>query len=171
MTAPALIIDFRARRRVSPLGLFILAVGASLLLAAIFLQRDMDDEITRLEYDIAKAKSRLSSPALNSADLDGIDAEYANEVFERLNLSWHDLFASVERVGGDDATLLGLRPEPAKRRVVINGEARDLASVLQYADALETTDFLHSVRLQQHDVDLRNPDRPVRFTLYAEWGK
>lgn len=170
MTAPALEIDFCTKRKPSLLGLAVFAAGSALLLLAIFLHIGLRDELADVERKLGKIETNSSRPHV-VADLSGIDAEYANEVFARLNFSWSDLFVSLEKIGGKDATLLGLHPEGGKRRVVIDGEARDLASVLRYADALEQTSFLSDVQLQQHDIDERNPDRPVRFTLYAGWGK
>jgi hypothetical protein len=93
----------------------------------------------------------------------------ANEVLRQLTLPWQDLLLAVETAGGRNVTLLSLEPDIERGQVKISGEARDMMVLLNYITQLEQQQAFGQVLLQNHQVQLRDPERPVRFTLLAVW--
>ena len=66
--------------------------------------------------------------------------------------------------------LLSLTPNPKKQQMLLTGEAKDLASVLEYIKQLEMQPMLSQVYLQKHTVDVVNAARPVSFSINAQWN-
>lgn len=99
----------------------------------------------------------------------GLEVKQANEVLRKLTMPWEKLFQAVEEAAGKDVTLLALAPDTEKRMVKISGEAKDFDAVLQYiTDLGERKEFVQ-VYLQSHQVQEKDPEKPVRFSLLAAW--
>ncbi len=81
---------------------------------------------------------------------------------------WESLFASLESAGDESVTLLGLQPGASE--IIINGEAKNLAASMDYLNRLQFAKVLVNAHLTQSEIVLEHPQRPVRFTLAAEWG-
>jgi hypothetical protein len=64
---------------------------------------------------------------------------------------------------------LALEPDYDKKQVKISGEANRYKTIMMYISELEKKDEIGSVYLQNHDIRQDDPDRPVRFTLVANW--
>lgn len=97
------------------------------------------------------------------------DIRVAQEVLLRLDQPWDRLFAAVEMAAGDDVALLGIKPDPAKGLVRITGEAKQYDDVLAYARRLEASHVLSDVYLLSHEIQTRDPEQPIRFTVGAAW--
>lgn len=93
----------------------------------------------------------------------------ANEVLRRITLPWDDLFMAVESAAPGEVALLSMEPEAEKRTLKIAGEAKNVKSMLDYIRLLERRPMLHTVTLSNHQVQVNDPHRPVRFTLSAGW--
>lgn len=52
----------------------------------------------------------------------------------------------------------------------IGCEARNIAAMLNYIKRLEQRHEFGSVYLQSHQIQEQDPDKPVRFSLFAVWG-
>ena len=98
-----------------------------------------------------------------------LEVKHANEVLRQLSVPWEGLFQTVESAGGKDVALLALEPDTEKRLVKISGEAKNMAALLDYIKRLENRDVLGTVYLQSHHVQLKDPEKPVRFELLAIW--
>lgn len=81
--------------------------------------------------------------------------------------SWDSLFTSLEGAGDDTVTLLSILPGP--KEVQITGEAHDLGAALDYVKRLQTAPGVANAHLTQSEVVEANPQRPVRFSLAANW--
>lgn len=93
----------------------------------------------------------------------------AREVLLHLDIPWVDLFGAVEASTSADVALLGIEPEPKQEQVRIIGEAKNYPAVLDYARRLEAGAPLSGVHLQSHQIQMQDPERPVRFVLGAAW--
>jgi hypothetical protein len=82
---------------------------------------------------------------------------------------WSELFASAESAAMPDVALLSIESDTDKRRVKISGEAKHLEAVLEYLRFLAARPALADVYLQSHNVQKQDPQRPVRFTVNAQW--
>lgn len=93
----------------------------------------------------------------------------ANEVLRRITLPWDDLFLAIESAAPGEVALLSMEPEAEKRTLKIAGEAKHVKAMLDYIRLLEGRPMLHTVTLSNHQVQVTDPQRPVRFTLVAGW--
>ncbi|MCB1907057.1 MAG: hypothetical protein KDH15_06790 [Rhodocyclaceae bacterium] len=95
--------------------------------------------------------------------------EGAQAVVDRLAIPWGELLAEIEAADGDDVAVTALLPDPDKRLVRIDGQARDLRAMLRYHARLAASPTLASVALINHELVLEDPEQPVRFSLSAVW--
>ena len=152
------------------------------LVAAILASGAAVWQYTQLEAQRADLHLRLQDDSqlseapkpvvLSSEDSEKLreQAKQANAVLKELGLPWPALFALLEQTASPEIALLIIRPDAAKGRIRISGEARNLADVLQYVRDLSTEGTMSDVVLEQHEVVEADPQKPVRFTLSSHWG-
>jgi len=75
----------------------------------------------------------------------------------------------VEGAAGKDVALLAIQPDKHKGEVVIGGEAKDVAAMLNYMRRLNDARQLSEVVLLSHQIEQQDPQKPVRFNLSAKW--
>jgi len=52
---------------------------------------------------------------------------------------------------------------------VITGQAKNMESTLSYIKRLEEIEGLSQVYLLKHQIDQSDPNKPVGFTILAQW--
>lgn len=124
---------------------------------------------TRIQRIKIEAKIGSEKPVVHSAVDRSPEVKRANEVLRKLSAPWDDLFVGLEAASGEKVTLLTLRPDIEKHTVKIDGEAKNFASLMNYITALEGQSVFGPVYLQSHQVQLLDPEKPVRFSLLATW--
>ncbi|MGZ5198619.1 MAG: PilN domain-containing protein [Telluria sp.] len=87
------------------------------------------------------------------------------------SVRWERLFQALEVAASPDVSLLAFDPAPQQRRLRLDGEARDLAALLDYLRRLGSGGTFVQVRLQSHQAVRDDPQHPVRFTVLAHWGE
>lgn len=97
------------------------------------------------------------------------EIRHANTVLRQLTLPWDRLFDTLEASGSKDVALLALEPDPEKGTVKISGEAKNYLAVLDYVRTLKGKPIFDNVELQNHQIQEQDPDKPVRFSLTADW--
>jgi hypothetical protein len=173
----ALQLDFQRTYRPPPwLGHGVL-VAALVALAAMaghyqtlneqirFLQGKAD-QAARLPGHRAAASAPLSELAARAQML---EVKQANQVVRQLGLPWNALFNAVESSGSNEIALLSLEPDLQKGMVKIGGEAKDFDALLNYVKELSTREAFGSVLLQNHQIQRDIAEKPVRFSLIAQW--
>lgn len=167
-------LDFRRRRRPARLpGILLLLAGlaAAAVLGAAYEQtrRDMallEDALAEL----SRAAARRSAPRQpGDVRLLGEQIRRANLVLGQLGTPWDELFSLLESAHNRDIALLAIEPDAARGSVRITAEARQVAAMHAYLGRLRATRKLSQVLLQSHQIQLQDPDKPVRFTLAARW--
>lgn len=98
------------------------------------------------------------------------EIRHANEILRQISLPWEKLFQAVESSVSEGVTLLGMEPDIEKHIVRISCEARNIPAMLDYIRQLEAQHEFSSIYLQSHQIQERDPERPVRFSLVAAWG-
>jgi len=93
----------------------------------------------------------------------------AKTVLSQLNLPWGQLFQDIGASQQNEVALLSIVPDVPKHTIKLSGEAKDLTSVLNYIQSLQRAKSLGPVYLQNHHVETRSAQQPVRFTLLATW--
>lgn len=148
------------------------------LLGAVWLvhyYRALSAEVAHLETLVSRIERKLHpshmAVPMTAADVQRRDAELRNakDAILRLNLPWDLLFQSVEAANSDDIALLGIEPDARKRQVKVSGEAKDFDALLDYIRTLQQSAFLSGVYLEHHQVQDKDPEKPIRFTVGASW--
>ena len=91
------------------------------------------------------------------------------EDFNLLATPWNELLDSIEQSDMPDIALLGLDPSVKKQQVILTGEAKNLATVLQYINKLAQQATLSQVYLQKHKVNETSNEKQVSFSIIAKW--
>ncbi len=170
-------LDFlHSRRPASAFGWLVLVIGL-LVLGALLNWRFMtlapqlqstQTEIVRMKRELlptGPAAARLSDKQLAS------DWVRAAEVAQELGAPWERLFAVLEGAAEQPVTLLTLEIEGSRRDLVLTGEARNYAALLEYYRYLQQQPMLGSAALQTHQVNRQDRDKPVRFRITARWER
>lgn len=152
-----------------------------LSLSALLLFSATTWEYLRLESERTNLQSRMQNdshairtsnapppPEIQKALQDQI--RQANAVLSELGRPWPALFSMLEEVARPEIALLAIRPDAAKGRLRIAGEARRLADALDYTRKLAATGRMTDVVLEEHEVVASDQQRPVRFALSARWA-
>lgn len=171
---PAIDLDYHPPR-FSAAGLALLLAGLLLAVAAIAGYQGAAAEAERWRAELARAQQPPAD--LRAARLPGDDAalqqalQAAAQAAGDIRRPWGELFAAVEAAQTDDVALLSFNPDAARGAVRITGEARRREAVLAYMDRLGQGRVLSNVVLVEDQVQQQDPERPVRFTLTADWRK
>lgn len=172
---PGLRLAFIAKepwRLIGRIGL-VVAICVAGTLGAMY--RNFQIELAAVENDLAKihrasalkAERAAISPDIRSRTAEEVKA--ANGVIRRLSLPWEDLFIAIEGSIDDDVTLISIEPQSEAGQVTITAEARSAQSMTDYGQRLASSARFGDVRIQSHQVQVQDPQKPVRFTLLARW--
>ncbi|MDD2700763.1 MAG: PilN domain-containing protein [Sideroxydans sp.] len=155
-------------------GPLLLGVAALMAMLSMLYLFDLNDSAETVEQKLAlmdrqgkhgmDAQRTRQSPQVLAQEV-----ARANEVLQQLTLPWQELLQAVEAAGDRKVSLLSMEPDLEKHQVKISGEARDMMVLLNYISRLEAQAVFGQVDLQSHQVQLRDPDKPVRFVLLAAW--
>jgi hypothetical protein len=90
-------------------------------------------------------------------------------VVEQLAMPWSPLFNAIERAHTETVALLAVQPDAQRRSVTIIGEAKGYGDVLGYVARLRGEARLKNVYLVGNEIREDQPQRPVAFTVSADW--
>ncbi len=93
----------------------------------------------------------------------------ANTILDQINLPWETLFDSIESAATEQIALLSLQPNVSSRTLRISGEAKNMAELLDFVEALEREHVFENVHLLNYKIKQDNPHRPIIFLLTAAW--
>jgi hypothetical protein len=172
MTRTVMVLDFaRTRPRPNWRGVALLAVGltACALVLADYLQVLSQHDSLDLQLDRVRASHRVVKPD-KAAERVG---DEVNAAVAELSTPWSQLLqeleaASAERSGS--VAVLGIEPDRDKHQVRVIAEARTLPLALEYVERLQKSRALRYPMLENHEVQQKDPQRPVRFQIRAEWS-
>lgn len=172
MSLPALQLDFKQSSRHWPwLGVLLLIVGAAWLAYAANEARVLTGQIdlaeARLEVLAKRGKVQPASPI--DAQVLQQEVRQANDILQQLTLPWNALFQVLESTSEKQIALLAIQPDTGKHIVRLSGEAKDFDALLAYIARLEKSRVLNHVYLTSHEVRTQDAEKPVRFTLVANW--
>lgn len=134
------------------------------------LQRTVDARLSERQ-GLQRVPETAPSAVLAPKDIERQSAELkmAKSVIEQLDTPWGALFEAVESAFDEQATLLNVEPEPARREVRFTAEAKDLPAMQAYVRQLQRSPAFRDAYLASHQVNQQDPLRPVRFTAHARW--
>ncbi|MGE8410008.1 MAG: pilus assembly protein [Pseudomonas sp.] len=170
-----LMLDLIPPRR-GPLSWAPLLLGGALLLASLAWQQHLTQQQAHLQQQIRQAEQQLGLRAADAAPLTSAQSReqsqklaHMQRLAQQLQRPWERLFGLLEGLPQDDIALLSLNPDARKGQVRISAEARDLEAMLAFHKRLEASAELHDVSLLNHEILVKQPERPVLFNLSAQW--
>ena len=172
MSLPALQLDFKQSPRQWPaLGVLLLIVGAAWLAYAANEARVLTGQIDLAEARLEILAKRGKVPPASPVDAQALQQEVrqANAILQQLTLPWNALFEVLESTSEKQIALLAVQPDAGKRIVRLSGEAKNFDALLAYIARLEQSRILNHVYLTSHEVRTQDAEKPVRFTLVANW--
>ncbi len=172
----ALKLDFaRHSSRLRYVG-YVMLIGAVVVaanLAAAYVDLATDLETSELKWrKLKKTQSKESRPAPEKkAEWEQLQAELkaANRVLTRLSMPWDALFQEMEASIDEQVALLSVEPDTEKRELRITAEAKNLGAMLAYMKRLQAIALFKDAHVSSHQIQLQDPQRPVRFMLSARW--
>ena len=164
---------FFADKHIHWLGLMVLLFS---FVAATFTWRSyqnqqntyLENSLLLKQYKQQSAPTKLPDKAVKQS----IPADELKQVQESVNAltaPWNELLLAIEHSKMNNIALLNLEPNYKKQQVLLTGQAKNLAIVLQYIKQLEQQPMLSQVYLQKHSIDAVNPANPVNFSVFAKW--
>lgn len=165
-------LDYQQDRPFHWAGPVLLALALAALSGTVVYYIELNDKAAAWEEKLERIERGHGSPSAGrpvAGEQLAQEVQRANEVLRQLTLPWEELFRTVEAVAGKNVALLALEPDLEKQVVKIGGEARDMVALLNYITRLEEQEVFGTVYLQSHQIQLRDPDKPVRFALLAVW--
>lgn len=171
----ALSLDYRQRKIGHRAGIALLVLVLAGIGGLIYYYREISNEAIHLENLISRIERKLRPSQMAvpvtaaEAQQRAMEVKNANDLLLRLSLPWDQLFESLEAANTDNVALLGVDPDSKKGLIKISGEAKDFDAMLGYIRALQASKFFSEVYLQQHQVQEKDPDKPIHFTLDASW--
>lgn len=172
MSAPAMRLDFAAsgrRRGRAPLVLLVIGV---LCMAGVVLAYQKDRErADGLELRLA-ALSGDGEAVRDVAGASGKSLEELRAAVAELATPWGRLLAELESAAGESrqsVAVLEIEPDREGRQVRIVAESRSLAAAVAFAERLQQSEVLQYPLLDSHEVQVKDPYRPVRFQVTASW--
>lgn len=169
-------IDFGVPRRSWQLllgwGLVLLGLGIVGILAWRSFDLYQKQQRGQADWERLQSVNRAPTTVLPAPETQQKLTEELNKatrVIERLDTPWADLFTAVENAFDTRVTLLAVEPDTERKEVRLTAEAKDLSAMLDYVKQVRTSTVLVSAYVASHQVNIQDPQRPVRFTLLARW--
>lgn len=168
---PKIVLEFQDKQR--PVW-----VGWAMLAIALFVAVDVNVRKSELEEQLAvwRAPRVAAVPvatreSVRQGAAPPIEEQMreASAVLEQLALPWSPLFGSIERAHTDTVALLAIQPDAQRRSVMLIGEAKGYVDVLTYVARLRDEARLTNVYLVGNELKEDHPQRPVTFTVSADW--
>ena len=166
-------LDYAARSRAfSWLGALLLAIAVGVTWKMVDLYAASQAEAQRLEAQIERLERRMGGAGERAPRLDERavrEIRNANQIIGKITLRWERLFEAVQAAGTPRVGLLGMAPDQKTGNVEISGEAADREAMFDYLERLERQPALKNVYLLNHQTNVQDPDRPLRFVVTASW--
>lgn len=170
-------LDFHATPGRPWAAILTLTCGVLLLSAAVVQYQYAARELARLEDALLNGKRAdkktiqqpQSQPTARPTAEQTREMAAARQVMQQLTLPWERLFFEIEAATDKHVALLAIEPDAKKMRITLIAEASSPQEMLNYVKRLEASAMFSDVILQRHELQLKDPDKPVRFTLEGKW--
>lgn len=165
-------LDFVREPETSPVGYVLLAVGLLAAALAIFAHLGLTGQVERYKEMAASVagpqpERKQALPGFVKSEQEAIAS--ARQVVDHLAVPWGRLFGALEQIEEKDVALLTIAPDVQKRQIRVYAEAKNLAAMLSYHKRLEESPVFAVVSLTEHEVQIQDPQKPVRFNITATW--
>jgi len=150
----------------------VLAVLLSLIALGLLLEdNQLVSQIADIEQSAMVLQTHKSNRLVQPTEQDKRKMLVAMGIRDKLNFPWHDFLNSLEVVKQDLVTvnLTIIQPNPAKREVLISGEAPDLKTMLAFVSLMEQQATFYDVLLVNQRRLESNNNNALAFTLKTRW--
>lgn len=167
--------DFQPRSTRPPaLGVIVLLAGMVALAVTLFYLQQTNaahearaSEVAALERAQQKRAPVRAKPSRTAAPRDIAELAKAR-VRSNLDYSWQPAFAALENSRSPKIALVSLEASQTKKQMRLVAESRRLMDAVAFANQLDLQPGVVRTALLQHEVQEKNTQRPVRFTLVME---
>jgi Tfp pilus assembly protein PilN len=155
------------------IGLLVIACILILYLGITAVQKKK--ELEKLEdswlslQQIQKKNINISPSKMEDMKKLQTELTIANRVIAKINLPWDILFQEIETTIDSQVSLLSLEPKIEKNEVQISAEAITYHAMLDYIKRLRLSKHLKEVYLQSHQIQVQDPQKPIRFIVQLKW--
>lgn len=165
-------LDFVPRRSIAKIvGVALTTLGLAALAATAADYRIATQKAAAIEQ-ARVARERSEKKAMQGAATRSVDGSKDIDAMRKaLMAPWSGLLGELEAATAKSAevAILSIEPDAAKRIVRIAGEASSLPAALEFVETLQDSAALKYPMLEEHEVRDKDPQRPVRFRIVAEW--
>jgi hypothetical protein len=166
MSDAARYLQPRNRYRTAVWGLaFILLAGAAWLLQEALLQHERQQDAQQQVERLRASLRPKPVPKPSRSELD-IQRRWAALQSERA-FDWYPIFSALEQADSNDIELLEFAPDKTGRKLVLRGEARDVAALLSYVENLTEQPAFSQVYLSHHKSKASSSPQTVAFEVRA----
>lgn len=172
MTHALIDLDFaRSRPRRNWRGAVLFAIGA---VACILVATDYRDVLNRRDGLVMQLEGLRAVPRGMKPDkaTERLNQE-AGAALAELSTPWSQLLQELEvasAASSGSIAVLGIEPDRDKHQIRVLAEARTLPGALAYVERLQKSQALRFPMLESHEVQQKDPQRPVRFQIRADWS-
>jgi hypothetical protein len=159
-------LGFQPRPRLTRAGLGMLLVGV--VCASVV--------VGHYQVTLGRLARAQAETLANHRERPSMDPRRMSEALQRANVvalelarPWDRTFAALEAADQPGVAVLAIDPDPRRDELRITAESKSMAGMLGYLDQLRAQPAFGQVALQQHEVRMDDPARPIRFTLMAQW--
>lgn len=135
----------------------------------ILLQEHEAQQVLEQQLQQKQRQARANQQPLDESPLQHTQRMAATSALEQLDIPWSALFHDLEHAYDDKVTLISVEPDASRRDILITAEAADWSSMLNYSGQVRDSENLRNAHITGHQVNLQDPQRPVRFTILAQW--
>ena len=169
MTVRRIELDYlRPAGRTNWLGLALIALSLSVTGYLGARYAETNSELIRLDTETSLIAAERRPTNFPRERLEG-ETKAAEAVVRRLAVPWAALVGALEQASTRDVAILQLQPDADRRQLQLTAEARDAEAMFAYLENLEASRGLSEVHLVSHEVRTDGPQRPIRFSLQANF--
>ncbi len=169
-------IDFAQRTslvRKASIGMLLAAIVTTSHIGKTYYDLSLNLDAWKEKRRLAQADKRKAErpEAGSKEEMEKLESalKATQNVITRLALPWDALFSEIDSSVNDKVTLLSVEPDAEKKDLHIAAEAKDLTAMLDYEKRLQASALFRNVHVVSHQVQLQDPQRPVRFVIQAGW--
>ena len=157
----------RLRNSLGGVAVVVCLLAGFALLAS---QRSLDQRIARYAAQQEQPGKRGANAGRDPLLL--AEEKQAREAQQALQMPWNAMLGALEQVQSRSfgIHLLSVQPNPAKGEVMLEGEAKDFSTLMDYVKDLRAQpQFSDVVLVNQRLADAAESENRLAFTLLAQW--
>lgn len=153
----------------------LLGLGFMIFIACFYQLKSVMEEVAHWEARIDRLEQQQQhkktprTPVARITQETQKELKQAKEVLRQINLPWEALFDSLEYSVSKEIALLSVQPNVANRAIRVAGEARNLAALTDFVEAIEREEVFENAYVINYKVKQENPHRPIAFSVATTW--